>query len=54
MHCNDARLSRTSDREVQNCQAYILFYSLMKDLNKEGLVTIEEEEEPSTKKRRTE
>ena len=28
VHCNDAKLEICSEREVMNCQAYILFYSL--------------------------
>lgn len=51
VHCNDARISRCSGKEVQNCQAYILFYTCVKgsedDLDQDIM------QQPVNKRRRT-
>ena len=58
VHCNDARLTRCTDNEVLNCQAYILFYTCKNGVEGEILEPsyIEGEilgiDEPSPKRKR--
>lgn len=48
VHCNDARLSRCTAKEVQHCQAYILFYTCLK-----GNSDFLDDLDTASKKRRT-
>ena len=53
VHCNDARLSRATSREVHSSQAYILFYTRLKETDLETDLEEGNLDEPPTKKKRT-
>lgn len=60
MHCNDARIIRCTEAELQACQAYILFYSKDKQGEKDGASSLSEPgsatflPEPGSKRRKLE